>query len=107
MQVAAVAREVLLRQNVFHPHDATSSPLKTYSLAHGVRLLHAACLRALEAGTTVDGSAFNEVRRALDALRESEEGGVESSLAAVQALTESIAATRAPRVDARPGREAA
>ena len=107
MQVAAIAREVLLRQNVFHPNDASSSPLKTFSLAHAVSLLHTACRRALDAGTPVEPGAFEDVRRALDAVRESDDTALESRLSAVRALAESIAPASAAAPDARRGRTAA
>jgi vacuolar-type H+-ATPase catalytic subunit A/Vma1 len=91
MQVAAIAREVLLRQNVFHPNDATSSPRKTFSLAHGIGLLQAACLRAVDAGVPVDARRLDEFRRALDALRVSDEAALDSRLADLRALAGAIA----------------
>ncbi|MDE3129339.1 MAG: V-type ATP synthase subunit A, partial [Gemmatimonadota bacterium] len=43
MDCAAMVREIVLRQNAFHPHDARSSVAKTYALA-------ATALEAREAG---------------------------------------------------------
>jgi V/A-type H+-transporting ATPase subunit A len=97
MQVAAVAREVLLRQNVYHPNDASSSPAKTLALAEAVAVLHAACLRAVDQGIGVDAAAFDRARRALDALRESDRAGLDSSRAAMIQAAEAIA----PRAPAR------
>jgi V/A-type H+-transporting ATPase subunit A len=107
MQVAAVAREVLLRQNSYHPHDASSSPRKTFHLAQGIVLLHAACRKVVEVGGTVDAAEFEDARRALDALRGSDDAGLESHVAAVKAVTERIASSRPARAEANPAREAA
>lgn len=91
MQVAAVAREVLLRQNVFHPNDASSSPRKTFGLAYAIGLLQDACVRAADAGVPVDTSVLEEFRRALDALRGSDEAALESRLADLRTLAGAIA----------------
>ena len=107
MQVAAVAREVLLRQNVFHPNDASSSPRKTFAMAHAISLLHAACLRTLDAGAPVDAFSLDELRRALDALRESDEASLDARLADVRALAGAMAPGPGKHTDDWLGRTAA
>lgn len=96
MQVAAMAREVVLRQSVFHPHDAASSPLKTFRLAQAVELLHAASRQALEAGTPVDDAFLASARQALEALRTSDDAGLEDRFAAVRQVAESLGPARRP-----------
>ena len=91
MQVAAVAREVLLRQNVYHPHDATSSPARTFALAEAVQALHAACVRAVERGGSVAPAAFDRARRALEELRESDPVRLESCRSAAREASDAIA----------------
>ncbi len=70
MDVAAIVREVVLRQNAYHPHDAISSPTQTYTLARAALDAYRDGERALAAGTLFNQLDLNPVRRALVALRD-------------------------------------
>ena len=80
MEVAGIAREVLLRQNVFHPHDASSSPRKTHGLARAICTLERASLEAIAAGLAIEPGAIGVVKRALQAVREADEGSLAERL---------------------------
>jgi V/A-type H+-transporting ATPase subunit A len=70
MEVARIAREIVLRQNAFHPHDGACPPHKTYALAAAVRAVHEAGLAAIARGDTMDRIDLEPFRRALSALRD-------------------------------------
>jgi hypothetical protein len=55
----------------------------------------------VDQGKGVDAAAFDRARRALDALRESDEAKLESSRATVRQTTEAIAPAAAPAVPSR------
>lgn len=83
MEVAALVREVVLRQNAYHPHDAISSPRKTYALATAALALLRAGEAALADGTAFQHLELAPVQRALIALRDAPEAGVDDCCAAV------------------------
>jgi V/A-type H+-transporting ATPase subunit A len=72
MDVAAIVREVVLRQNAYHPHDAISSPQQTYALARAALDAYRDGERALAAGTPFNTLDLAPTRRALVALRDGE-----------------------------------
>jgi V/A-type H+-transporting ATPase subunit A len=99
MDVARIAREVVLRQNAFHPHDGACPPHKTYRLAAAVRSLHEVGLAAIARGEAMDRIDLEPFRRALAALRDGADSDVEALTAPVQAAIASITGTpivRAP-----------
>ncbi len=73
MDSAAVVREVVLRQNAFHPHDAASSVAKTYALASCSLEAHRSGMAALAAGVPFARLDLGPVRRTLAALRDAPE----------------------------------
>lgn len=89
MEVAALARDVLLRQNAFHPHDAMSSVAKTHALAASIVATLTSGRDALAAGTPHARLALEAVRRALTALRDAPETDVPAR--AGEAMTAAIA----------------
>jgi V/A-type H+-transporting ATPase subunit A len=104
MEIAAIVREMLLRQNAFHPHDGSSVVTKTYELAAVIRDAHHAGLAALEAGSAIDRLPLEPLRRALNGLRESPIESLPASAADARATAAAIAAagTGAPSKHERP-----
>jgi V/A-type H+-transporting ATPase subunit A len=90
MEVAAMVREVVLRQNAFHPHDAISSPAKTYALASIARELLRAGEEALAGGAPLKQLDLSPVQRALIALRDAPDGEVSSQAARARSLCNSL-----------------
>ena len=70
MKVAALVREGVLRQNAYHPHDAISSPRKTYALATAALDVLRNGEAALAAGKPFAEIDLLPARRALVALRD-------------------------------------
>ncbi|MFN8583219.1 MAG: V-type ATP synthase subunit A [Gemmatimonadaceae bacterium] len=70
MEIAAIVREILLRQNAFHPHDGSSPATKTYALAAAIRELHRTGIRAVDGGAGIEELPLDAVRRALVRLRD-------------------------------------
>jgi V/A-type H+-transporting ATPase subunit A len=69
LAIASLVREHVLGQNAYHPHDATSPPIKTARMAElAVAALDAAGA-ALAAGTELDALPLAAFRRAFAALR--------------------------------------
>ncbi len=72
IEAAAIVREVVLRQNAYHPHDAISSPQKTHALAAAaLELLHKGEAQ-LSAGSPFSSIDLVPARRALMAMRDGE-----------------------------------
>lgn len=95
MDSAALVREVLLRQNAYHPHDACSSVRRTYALARAVYGLYRAGMAALDAGTGVPAGALSRARSLLAGLRDAPEGEVPARLDAVREATRALHGTPA------------
>jgi vacuolar-type H+-ATPase catalytic subunit A/Vma1 len=103
MEIAAIARELLLRQNVFHPHDASSSPRKTHGLARAICTLEQASLRVIGEGLPMEPGALDAAKRALHALREADEASLEGCITTAMDLAARIAPAGVPetRADSR------
>jgi V/A-type H+-transporting ATPase subunit A len=93
MEVARIAREVVLRQNAFHPHDGACPPHKTYTLAAAVRALHEAGIAAIGRGDAMDRINLEPFRRALSALRDGPAADAEALAAPIDAAIAVIAGT--------------
>ncbi len=78
MDVADIVREVLLRQNAFHPNDGLSTIAKTCALATATVAAYHAAEQALDAGTPMTGLDLAPVRVALVALRDAPDAEVEA-----------------------------
>jgi V/A-type H+/Na+-transporting ATPase subunit A len=100
MDCADLVRDVVLRQNAYHEHDARSSVGKTYALARAALEAHRAGGRALEAGTTFATLDLSPVRRALSALRDCPEEQVEAHAAGALAAARALAPRQPPAVSA-------
>jgi len=70
MDIAAMVREVVLRQNAYHPHDAISSPQQTYALARAALDAFREGERALASGTLFSQLDLTPTWRSLVALRD-------------------------------------
>jgi V/A-type H+/Na+-transporting ATPase subunit A len=95
--VAQLLREVVLGQSAYHPHDARSTPEKTFQLAFLACGVAERVTRRLQAGTALSELDLAPLRRALVALRD---GGPEQlPLLTAQASTalDRLSAPEAPR----------
>jgi V/A-type H+-transporting ATPase subunit A len=102
IEVAALIREGVLRQNAYHPNDAISSPEKTFALAAAALALLRAGEDALAAGTPFSSLDLLPVRRALVTLRDAADADVPSRTAEVMRLTKGIAPPAATKEIAPP-----
>jgi V/A-type H+-transporting ATPase subunit A len=102
IEVAALIREGVLRQNAYHPNDAISSPEKTFALAAAALALLRAGEAALVAGTPFASLDLLPVRRALVTLRDAADADVPSRTAEVMRLTKEIAPPAATKEIAPP-----
>ena len=97
LDCAAMVREILLRQNAFHPHDASSSVAKTYALAWCALEAHTSGAAALGTGVSFAKLDFGPVRRALTALRDAPEEEREQRTADARAAARALAPSTATR----------
>jgi V/A-type H+-transporting ATPase subunit A len=100
MDCAAIVREVVMRQNAYHEHDAASSVAKTFALAHAALEAHRAGAEALAAGAAYAAIDLAPVRRALAALRDCPED--EAAAHAAEALRIARAIAPHPRSPSPP-----
>ena len=70
LAVAQLLREVVLGQSAYHPHDARSSPEKTFRLASLACGVADRVLARLQSGTALSDLDLGPLRRALVALRD-------------------------------------
>ena len=91
LDAAALLREVVLRQNAYHEHDAACSVAKTYRLASLGYAVYEAGLKALERGVPADRLKWVPARRALAALRDAPESELEARAAEARAAVDAIA----------------
>jgi V/A-type H+-transporting ATPase subunit A len=82
MAVARVIREVILRQNAYHPVDCASTAKRTHALAFTARELMRAGEAALQKGTPMSKLEIGRAERALAALRDAPEAELEAAQAA-------------------------
>jgi V/A-type H+-transporting ATPase subunit A len=97
LAVAQLLREVVLGQSAYHPHDARSTPEKTFqlaSLACGVADGVAARLRA---GTALSEIDLAPLRRALVSLRDADPATLAARTAEAGAALDRLSAAEAPR----------
>jgi V/A-type H+-transporting ATPase subunit A len=95
--VAALVREIFLRQSAYDPNDAMCPPAKSHALAAGCMALHRAAAAAAARGAAPDVSALLPARAALVALRDAPADQARERLAAVLALTARVERAEAPR----------
>jgi V/A-type H+-transporting ATPase subunit A len=91
LEVAAIVREIVLRQNAYDPADAYSPPAKTYALITAVAALADAGDRALERGVAVSALDFTPARAALRALRDALPDALDERRAAALAAADALA----------------
>jgi V/A-type H+/Na+-transporting ATPase subunit A len=94
MDCAAMIREIVLRQNAFHPHDASTSVPKTYALAATALAAHEAGAAALAAGVPFARLDLGPVRRTLVALRDAPESERAPRTAEARAAAHALAPRR-------------
>ncbi len=103
MDCAAIVRDVVLRQNAFHEHDAKSSVAKTYALARAALEAHRAGALALGADTPFARLDLGPIRRALSTLRDCPESEVAARAADAMAAADALAPKGAPAAAAAGG----
>ncbi|HSA54911.1 MAG TPA: V-type ATP synthase subunit A [Gemmatimonadaceae bacterium] len=91
LEIAAIVRDVLLRQNAFHPHDGVSSVAKTHALAAAAVAMLRVGRSALDGGAVLASLELGPARRALIALRDAPEPDVAARAAAATAAASGIA----------------
>jgi V/A-type H+/Na+-transporting ATPase subunit A len=91
MDCAAMVREIVLRQNAYHPHDAASSVARTYALAASALEARKAGAAALASGVPIARLDLGPVRRALVALRDAPEEEHERRAADAHAAAQALA----------------
>jgi V/A-type H+/Na+-transporting ATPase subunit A len=96
LDVAAVIREGVLRQNAYHEFDAICSPAKTYALASAAIDLYHAGESAIAGGTVFADLDLGTARRALVLLRDAPESEVPARAAAVQAISAALRKSSVP-----------
>ena len=79
LAVASVVREVILRQNAYHPVDCASTLKRTHALAAAARELLRAGEAALAAGTPMAKLEIGRAERALAALRDAPDAEFEAA----------------------------
>ncbi len=89
IEITAIVREVMLRQNAYHRHDGSSSVRKTYELAKAVWALQRSSQAALDGGATMAQLRLEPVRRALLLLRDAGPEEVEGRALAAERAAES------------------
>ena len=90
MAVARVIREVILRQNAYHPVDCASTAARTHALASTARELMRAGEAALQAGTPMSKLEIGRAERALAALRDAPEAELDAAQAAALAAAREL-----------------
>jgi len=98
IDVAALVRETVLRQNAYHPHDARSSLDKTYALAAAVLAGYRSAAAAIAGGVTYAALDLSSLRRALTDLRDA----TDLDLPALGARAMTVARAFAPPAVAVP-----
>jgi V/A-type H+/Na+-transporting ATPase subunit A len=89
LEGARIAREFLIGQNAFHPHDAFSSVFKTYHLARLLWALMSTGTTALKEGVTFDKLDLAAVRVAFGAVKTASPETLEQRIAdAEQTISE-------------------
>jgi V/A-type H+-transporting ATPase subunit A len=91
MAVARVVREVILRQNAYHPVDCASTAARTHAMARVAHAMITAGERALAAGTPMSKLDIAYAERALAALRDAPDADLERARSAAMAAAEGLA----------------
>ena len=92
LESARIARDAVLAQSAFDPHDAFSTVAKTYRLAALAQALHSAGMAALAGGKSMDRLDLAPVRSALAAARRAPAADLETCAKAVDAAIASLVA---------------
>ena len=97
LAVAQLLREVVLGQSAYHPHDARSSPEKTFQLASLACGVADRVTARLQAGTALSELDLAPLRRALVALRDGAPDELPARTAAATAELDRLSPAEAPR----------
>lgn len=105
IDISAVVRESVLRQNAYHPHDARSSLEKTYALATAAVAALEAGTRAVANGATYANLDLSGVMRALTSLRDAADADIAACAESARAVTAVLAGARGVVAAATPHAE--
>jgi V/A-type H+-transporting ATPase subunit A len=100
MAVASIIRDVILRQNAFHPQDGSSSIRKTWALASGAIAGAHAGKEALARGVPMTRLDLATIRRALSTLRDAADADMPGCVAGVAEAVATIAPAGSRKVPA-------
>jgi len=92
LELAAIAREVVLGQSAYDPNDAYCPPEKTQRLVRAALQLYAAARAALEKGATFSSLELPPARRALAAMRDAPAAELDAKAAEVERLIARVGA---------------
>jgi V/A-type H+-transporting ATPase subunit A len=90
LAVASVVREVILRQNAYHPVDCASTVKRTYALAATARALLRAGETALLAGASMAKLDIARAERALAGLRDAPDAEFDAAAAAAMKAAQEL-----------------
>jgi V/A-type H+-transporting ATPase subunit A len=93
LEAARIAREFLIGQNAFHPHDAFSSVAKTYHLARLLWMFMRTGTEALRSGVAFDNLDLAAVRVAFGTVKTSPPDKLEESIAEAEGTISGMEAT--------------
>jgi V/A-type H+-transporting ATPase subunit A len=96
LMVAQLLREVVLGQSAYHPHDARSTPEKTFQLAFLACGVAEGVTRRLQSGTTLSELDLAPLRRALVSLRDGGPEQLSTLTAQAEAALGRLSAREAP-----------
>jgi V/A-type H+-transporting ATPase subunit A len=95
LAVAQLLREVVLGQSAYHPHDARSSPEKTFQLASLACGAADRVSARIQAGTALSDLDLGPLRRALVALRDAAPEELTARVAEATGALERLSASEA------------
>jgi V/A-type H+-transporting ATPase subunit A len=95
--VAQLLREVVLGQSAYHPHDARSTPDKTFQLAFLACEVAERVTRRLQSGAVLSELDLGPLRRALVSLRDGAPEQLPALTAQVGAALDRVSAPESPR----------
>ena len=97
LAVAQLLREVVLGQSAYHPHDARSTPEKTFQLASLACDVADRVTARLRSGTALSELDLAPLRRALVALRDADPAQLSARNAEAGAALDRLSTVEAPR----------
>ncbi len=95
--VARLVQEVVLAQSAYHPHDASSAPVKTFRLAELSQRARSLAAERIRAGTPLAELDLEPFRRALIALRDAPASELSTKVTEAEAVLSGLHAAEGTR----------